>query len=134
MKPNTNILYYFSENDRETKRIANILNKYTIQFVPIKVVESKIDEKFIELMLEFCQNGFEDIVKNFKKLDVPFDIEDLKYSELVALIVENPQKYLKPAWFLGKSGGGAVITSKGIEDEFTIYIKYKEREMAKIYG
>jgi hypothetical protein len=135
MKLNTNYFYFFNENDREKARMENILAKLNIHYMPIKVVPSKVDEKFVELMLEFCENGFDDLIKNPKKVDFGVgDIYDLKYSELVTLITENPEKYLKPAWFLGNSGGNGVLTSKGIEDEFTVYLKYSEREMSEIYG
>lgn len=134
MKPNTNIFYYFEDGDREKKKIEHILQRLGINYVPIKIPTSKIDEKFVWLMLEFCNNGFDDIVKNPSKVDFGIEINDLKCSELVSLIVAEPKKFLKQAWFLGISGSEGVVTSKAIEDEFTIYLKYEKREMAKIYG
>ena len=109
MKLNTNYLYYFSENEREFKRISNILGKYNIAYIPIRLSPSKVDKKFLELMLEACENGFDDLIKNPNKSDYGFDVYELKYSELVNLIIKSPQTYLKPVWFLGKSGNEAVI-------------------------
>ena len=135
MKLNTNYFYFFNELDREKTRMEGIISKLGLNYVPIKVVPSKVDEKFIELMLEYCENGFDDLIKNPKKVDFGVgDIYEMKYSELVSLIAKEPEKFLKPAWFLGNSGNNGVLTSKGIEDEFTIYLKYTEREMSKIYG
>ena len=119
--------------EKKTK-IENIINKLDLNFVKVKLKPSNIDEKFIYLMLEFCSNGFDDLIKNPQRLDYGVDVYEMKTSELVKLLVENPKKFLKPAWFLGLSGGEGVITSKAIEDEFTIYLKYEKREMAKIYG
>lgn len=134
MKLNTNYLYYFNEREREYKRITNILDKYNIAYMPIKLNPNKIDAKFLELMLEACENGFDDLIKNPNKANFGTDIYELKYSEFIKMIVESPETYLRPVWFLGNSGNEAIITCKAIEDEFTKYLKYSEREMSKIYG
>lgn len=134
MKPNTNILYYFEESDREKRRMENIVAKLGLNYVPVKLKPKNVTESFVYLILEHCENGFDDIIKNTKKMNLDFDVEDLKTSELVKMISQEPQRWLKPSFFLGLSGGEGVVTSQGIEDLFTRYLKYEQREMAKIYG
>ncbi len=126
-----NFLFYFSDKNREYKKIKVILNKFEIEHKQVRLTDERITKEFIESILEYCQNGFDDIVKNVNKVSRDKKYDDFKYSEMIAFIIEHKQEILKPVFFLGKNG---VVTSKTYdEDEFTIHIPYYKREMSKIY-
>lgn len=128
-----NVLYYFRDGDREYKRCVQILDKLHIPYIPIKIHDRMLDETFIKIMLEFCENGFEDLLKNPKRMNIQLDFDKLTTNELISIIVRERDNVLKNVWFLGLSGGNGVVTSTMTEDAFTIYIPFKEREMSKIY-
>lgn len=129
MKVNCNVLYYF-EKGREYNKAINILEKLNIKYVPIEIHSRMIDTKFIHLLLEFCENGFEDLIKNQNKTTEKLDLDTMTTNQLIELIVEKQDEILKPVWFLGKN---RILTSKMIEDDFTVHIPYNERELSKIY-
>lgn len=134
MKLKANVLYYFREGEREYKRAVEILENLGIEYIPIKIHDRMLDENFIELMLEYCHNGFDDLIKNPKKMVLDIDYDTITTKQLIKLIAKEKDNILRPVWFLGLSGGEGVITSTMREDEFTIYKKYNEREMSEIYG
>ena len=127
---NNNFLFVHTKN-QQYRDVVQILEKLNIKYKEIKYNDSFIDEGFIYNLLSGCDNGFDDIVKNTQKAtadNVLFD--DLKVSEMVRYIIENPTQILKSAIFLGRNG---TVTSGSVEDDYTIHIPYKEREMSKIY-
>lgn len=128
MKVNTNVLYYFRKG-REYDLATRILENLKIEYVAVRIHERMWDKKFLNIILEFCQNGFDDILKNQNKVKEAVD-DSMTTNKLINLLVETYDEYAKPVFFLGKNG---IVTSKLIEDEFTIHIPYKNREMSKIY-
>ena len=126
-----NFVFVHTRN-QQYRDMIEILKNLKIEYREIKYNEQFVDEGLIYNFLSGCENGFDDIIKNTKKTtrdNVLFD--DLKVSELVKYICENPTEVLKSAIFLGKNG---TVTTGSVEDDYTIHIPYHEREMSKIYG
>lgn len=57
-----------------------------------------ITRKDIELMLKNADNGFEDIISTRSKVikDRGIDVDNLKFSEILDLIIENPSILKRP--------------------------------------
>ncbi len=137
MKPKTNILYYFTKG-REYKKAKEILDFYKIQHVEILLHERMVDRKFLQLILGYCENGFDDLIKNKNKVNQSIlgeDYEDLTVNEVIQIMVEQRDYIMKPVFFLGmrKAEPYGKVISKLTDDEFTAFRPYNEREMSRIY-
>jgi len=128
-----NFLYYHTAN-RPYVEIKKILKNLGIEYKEVKMSNNLITREFVGILAERCENGFDDLIKT----NIQKDCDDLKYSEMVELIVKDYKEILKSAIFFGKMGRTGEknprykVTSGTIEDEYTVHIPYEKREVSKI--
>lgn len=121
-KPNVNILYYVDINHKDYHQAVTILDKYNIGYVPIRMHERMVDDDFIEMLLSWSTNGFDDIVRKtfFNYLHPNLDYNEIKYSEMVKHITNNYVDLLKPFIFVGSDG---TMITQAKDAYFKKYIK-----------
>lgn len=121
-KPNVNILYYVDINHKDYHQAITILDKFNISYVPVRMHERMIDEDFIEMLLSWSTNGFDDIIRKtfFNYIYPSVDYNEVKYSQMVKYIIENYVDLLKPFIFVGSDG---VMITQAKENDFKQYIK-----------
>jgi arsenate reductase-like glutaredoxin family protein len=135
MRLKTNVLYYFTKG-REFNATKGLLDRMGISFLPIQIHDRMIDKQFIEILLNYCENGFDDLLKPSKNKTIDgIVIDELKVSELISIIVDKKMEVLKPVLFLGmrKAEPYGKVLDKIVYDELTAFIPYEERELSKIY-
>lgn len=125
--PNVNILYYVDINHKDYHQAVTILDKYDVGYVPVRMHERMVNEDFIETLLSWSQNGFDDIVRKtfFNYLFPSLDYNELKYSEMVKCIVENYVDLLKPFIFIGSDG---TMITQAKENDFKKYIQKGDKK------
>lgn len=121
-KPNVNILYFVDINHKDYHQAITILDKFNITYVPIKMHERMVDGDFIELLLSWATNGFDDIVRKtfFNYLYPDLDYNEITYNKMVSLIMENYVDLLKPFIFVGSDG---TMITQAKDADFKKYIK-----------
>lgn len=119
-KPNVNILFYVDTNYKEYHKIVRILDNLEINYVPIRIHERMVNREFIEMLLDYSERGFDDIVRtSFVRMLYPDAVyEDLTTSQMIKMIEENYVDLLKQAIFVGSNG---VLTTSSIEFDYQQY-------------
>jgi arsenate reductase-like glutaredoxin family protein len=130
-----NYLFYHTPN-KQYQMMKTVLNNLGITYKEIKMYPNLITKDFVVTLIEHCDEGFDDIIKNPKKSFIDKNYEDFTFNEMVEYITKNYETVLKSAIFFGRIGGSSAykVTTGAIEDDFTVHIPYEHREMSKIYG
>ncbi|MFA6800925.1 MAG: Spx/MgsR family RNA polymerase-binding regulatory protein [Acholeplasmataceae bacterium] len=92
------ITIYTTPSCSSCRKAKKWLDDHKIHYEEKNLFNQRITEEDIDHMLEFAENGFEDIIstrsKIFKEQDL--DIDDMRISELKAFILDHPSVLKRP--------------------------------------
>ncbi len=119
------VTIYTTPSCSSCRKAKKWLKDFGIEFKEKNIFNVKLTKSDIFDILEYSENGFEDIISKrstyFKENDL--DLDDMKTSELVNLIIENPSILRRP--ILIDEGKMQVGFNS---DEIRIFIPDEERQ------
>ncbi len=92
------VTIYTTPSCSSCRKAKKWLNEFGIDYIEKNIFSVKLTEEDIFSMLENSENGFDDIIStrsNFFKENT-IDLDELKTSELISLIINNPSILRRP--------------------------------------
>ena len=92
------VIIYTTPSCASCRKAKAWLEEHQIEYVEKNIFAFPLTKEDIRLMLKNTENGFEDIISTRSKyiMENNIDIENMKFSELEKLIIENPSILRRP--------------------------------------
>ena len=92
------VIIYTTPSCASCRKAKAWLEEHQIEYVEKNIFAFPLTKEDIRFMLKNTENGFEDIISTRSKyiMENNIDIENMKFSELEKLIIENPSILRRP--------------------------------------